>query len=89
MTSRITSSGGSPPRRALVQPALPLILIKQPIGLGTFECSLICPSPLRNISVGGTLTRANLNESAKTASSGTDKSGKLEALKTYETRFHR
>lgn len=42
MTSGSASAGGSPPRRALMQPALPIVSITQPTGRGTFV-SIILP----------------------------------------------
>jgi hypothetical protein len=84
MTGRIACNGGSPPRRALVQPALPLVSITQPTGRGSFEFSPNHPSPLRSVTVAGSLTRANLMESTMTASNGTDKSGKFYAPQPHD-----
>ena len=83
MSSRIASAGGSPPRRALMQPALPIVSITQPTGRCKFGISPVCPSPLRNDTLAGKLTQGNLAESVKTASNGADKSGMFHALHLY------
>jgi hypothetical protein len=87
MASLTTPTGGSPPRRALLQPALPVVLIKQSTGHGTCESSPARPPALRNATVVGTLSRANLSESMKTTSHNTGKSGKSYAPQWFCARL--
>jgi hypothetical protein len=79
MTSQIASTSGSPPRRALVQPALPLVPMKQPAGRGMFESLPNRPLPAEKCHLVGALTRANLKESTSAASNGTEKPGTFHA----------
>jgi hypothetical protein len=77
MTARTVLPGDSHSQRALVQPALPIMLIKQGTGRGTCESSLDQPWALRDVTVVSTPSRANPSESTKNPSNGTNKPGKF------------
>jgi hypothetical protein len=80
MANRIPSPGDSPPRRILVQAALPKVSITPATGRGMCEFPPNRSSLLRNLAVAGNLTRANAMECSMTTGGGTDNSGKLYSL---------
>jgi hypothetical protein len=87
MASHKVPTSDSPPRRALVQPALPVVLIKQSTGRGTFDSSPARPSVLINATAVSNLSLEDLNEPTKTPSNDTNKSGKFYAPQLFRARL--
>ena len=86
MANRIPSPGHSPPRRILVQAALPKVSITPATGRGMCEFPPNRASLLRNLAVAGNLTRANVMECSTTTGGGTDNYGKLYTLQRQSSR---
>jgi hypothetical protein len=80
MANRIPSPGDSPPRRILVQAALPKVSITPATGRGMCEFPPNRPSLLRNLAV------ANVMECSTTTGGGTGNSGKLYTLQHQSSR---
>ena len=87
MANRIVSTGDSPSRRILVQPALPKVSITPATGRGMSEFLPDRSSLLRNFAVAGNTIGANLMERNTATDSGADTSGKLYTVQPRQARL--